>query len=144
MHGAAWSRGVGFVTCGAAVQILNDMLDFAGVPNAPRFDEAEVRRTGGFPGVYSDLSTAEVETKRIVRTFHTPQRRDLRALLMRYFPNAPYIDLSEFDWKDDMLPDDLADGPADAAMEGPVEGPMEGLEERLQDLMLAPAMAPLQ
>eukprot|EP00892_Ulva_mutabilis_P000115 jgi/Ulvmu1/10103/UM006_0053.1 len=68
------------------VKVLDSLLDFVGLPDAPRFDAARVNRASSFDGKYDGVSDADIAAKDVVRRFHASQLRDLRALLARFFP----------------------------------------------------------
>lgn len=70
------------------VQVLNELLNFVGLPNAPRFTRQQANTAGAFIGQYGKLSAADVSAQALVRRFHAPQVRDLRALLARFFPHV--------------------------------------------------------
>lgn len=70
------------------MQVLNDLLDFVGLPNARRFTAAAVNRASAFEGGYRDVVEADVAAKATVSRFHATQVRDLRALLARFWPDV--------------------------------------------------------
>lgn len=75
------------------LQVLHELLDFVGLPNAPRFKEQAVKRISAFKGTYREVSDEDVSAQEMVARFHASQSRDLRALLAKFFPN---VDLEGF------------------------------------------------
>eukprot|EP00892_Ulva_mutabilis_P001583 jgi/Ulvmu1/11425/UM075_0091.1 len=73
------------------MQVLHEQLDFAGLPDAPRFNAAAVKRAGAFKGSYHDVSDEDLAAKATVGRFHASQVRDLRALLATFFPKVDLV-----------------------------------------------------
>ena len=70
------------------MQVLNDLLDFVGLPDVPQYTVKQVNTANAFNGHYGKLSAADAAAQALVRRFHAPQVRDLRALLARFFPHV--------------------------------------------------------
>jgi hypothetical protein len=69
------------------LQVLNAILDHAGLPQLRNFSEAEVNSTKGFQGQEQPLTKHQRIAYASVRAALAPQIRDFNVLMSSFFPH---------------------------------------------------------